>query len=554
MNISFEIWKALAGIAIFLVGMRLLEDSLSKLASRSFKLFLKKQTSNRLKGVLGGTLLSAVLQSSSVLNLMVLAFVGAGIISMQNALSVILGANLGANTNSWIIALVAFKANIATLAYPIITFAGVGYFFFSTENRYHKWSSFFLGLGFILMGLDIIKNSMGGLLKEIDFSLFENQSILIFFFVGIIITFLAQTSSVTMALTLSALNVQVLSLYQALAIVLGGELGTTLKFIIAGISGTAAKKRVAFGNFFINLVTALIALIFLSTIKTFITGFLHINDDLMAVVVFQSLVNIGSILLFFPFLPAFGRFLEKRFQTREPGVQFIHKTPASDTNHAILAFEEESRVFLFGTLDFALNCFDLPGETIHEKKAAFDHGKTITEKYDHLKYLHGRIHDYYILMHETSPGDNNREKQNRLISSVRNGMYSAKNIKDALPDIMQLRNSSNDVKYQFYIRIRKMIQTFCKQLTGILEKKEDLPGENEMMDIFKSLPEQYTLTLEFLYHENTAGQVNATEITTLINFNRQIFIAFKSLSIAVKDFFLNKEQSKYFDELPGFIR
>src|SRR5688572_24385198 len=127
LNVSFDIWKSLAGVAIFLLGMKFLEDSLRQLAGRPFKLFLKKQTSNKLKAIGGGAIVTGLLQSSSVVGLMVLAFVGAGVITMQNALAIFLGANLGTTINSWIVALLGFKFNIESFALPITAVAGIGY-------------------------------------------------------------------------------------------------------------------------------------------------------------------------------------------------------------------------------------------------------------------------------------------------------------------------------------------------------------------------------------------------------------------------------------------
>ena len=113
----------LAGIALFLLGMRLLEESLQQLTGRAFKLFLKRQTASKPKAILGGAVVTAILQSSSVVNLMVLAFVGANVLQMQNALAVMLGSNLGTTFSSWIIATVGFKLNIensATIKYAKI--------------------------------------------------------------------------------------------------------------------------------------------------------------------------------------------------------------------------------------------------------------------------------------------------------------------------------------------------------------------------------------------------------------------------------------------------
>src|SRR4026209_1063536 len=148
---SIDIWKMLAGVAIFLLGIKLLEESLQELAGRRFKLFLKKQTENKLKAIGGGAIVTAVLQSSSLVSLMVLAFVGAGIIKMQNALAVILGANLGTTIDSWIVALVGFKLNIENIALPVSGIAGIGFAVFKKQSVWYNWSRFLLGFSFLFV-------------------------------------------------------------------------------------------------------------------------------------------------------------------------------------------------------------------------------------------------------------------------------------------------------------------------------------------------------------------------------------------------------------------
>jgi phosphate:Na+ symporter len=130
-----DIWKILAGVAIFLLGIRFLEDSLQQLAGRKFKLFLKKYTTNKLRAISGGAIVTAVLQSSSLVSLMVLAFTGAGIITMQNALAVILGANLGTTLDSWIVALAGFKINIENFSLPVAGIAGLGFAIFNKQSK-----------------------------------------------------------------------------------------------------------------------------------------------------------------------------------------------------------------------------------------------------------------------------------------------------------------------------------------------------------------------------------------------------------------------------------
>src|SRR6185503_9398768 len=185
---SIDIWKMLAGIAIFLIGINFLESSLQDLAGRRFKLFLKKQTENKLKAIGGGAIVTAVLQSSSVVNLMVLAFVGAGIIHMQNALAIILGANLGTTISNWIIALVGFKVNIESFALPVTGIAGLGYVIFNKSSRFYNWCRFLLGFSFLFVGLGYIKTAMDDIVKTVDLTQYQDSPAIIFFLVGFIIT------------------------------------------------------------------------------------------------------------------------------------------------------------------------------------------------------------------------------------------------------------------------------------------------------------------------------------------------------------------------------
>jgi phosphate:Na+ symporter len=132
-------------------------------------------------------------------------------------------------------------------------------------------------------------------------------------------------------------------------------------------------------------------------------------------------------------------------------------------------------------------------------------------------------------------------------------MYAAKNFKDALPDIQQLRNSSNDIKFEFYKDTKKVVQHFFEMNAALLLQDEPVTADNLAL-VYQSVTEGYTNTLRRLYHNTTAGKVNETEISTLLNFNREIHTAFKSLFFGLKDFLLDKNQSRHFDELPGFIR
>lgn len=551
---SIDIWKMLAGVAIFLLGIKFLEESLQELAGRRFKLFLKRQTANKIKAIGGGAVVTAVLQSSSVVSLMVLAFVGAGIIHMQNALAIILGANLGTTISNWVVALVGFKVNIENIALPVTGIAGLGYVIFNNSSPLYNWSRFLLGFSFLFVGLGYIKTAIEDIVQQVDLTQYENSPVIVFFLVGFIITSIIQSSSATMALTLSALHAGAINLHDSMAITLGSEVGTTIKLFIASIKGTAVKKRVALGNFLINIFTVSLVMIFLAPVNRLITEIIGIKDNLIALVFFQSLINIFGIILFYPLLNVLGRFLENRFRSADDETMFIHKVDVKEPSTALDALEKETSHFIEVVCNYALNCFEISDKKQPETKLNKKYlDNNILEKYDYIKFLYGEIHSYYIQMQKTTSHKEDAEKLDRFMSSNRNAMYAAKSFKDALPDKEQLQNSSNEVKFAFYKETRTEVEKFCKAVQELL-KEDNKNDAGEFAAIFKSVTSGYTATLQHLYKEGTAGNVNETEITTMLNFNREIFTGFKSLVFAVKGLLLDKNQSKQFDDLPGFIR
>jgi phosphate:Na+ symporter len=143
---------------------------------------------------------------------------------------------------------------------------------------------------------------------------------------------------------------------------------------------------------------------------------------------------------------------------------------------------------------------------------------------------------------------------NQLIAANRNTMYAAKSVKDAFSDIRQLRNSSNNIKYEFYKQASEKVDSFFNRITEILQEPDTEIRFKKLVDIYKSVTESYTEVLRQLYSEKMHKHLNETEISTLINFNREMYTSYKSFVFALRDYLLDEKQSAYFEELPGFIR
>lgn len=554
MYASVDIWKMLAGVAFFLLAMNFTEDSLRQLAGRKFKLFLKKQTNNRGKAIGGAALVTGLLQSSSIVDLLVLGMVGAQVLQMENALALILGANLGTTLDSWLVATLGFNFSVEQVVFPVVGITGICMAFVNRESKGFLWLKVLFSLAFLFVALGFIKSGMEAYVKQTDLSFFNQYPVLVFLLMGILLTSIIQSSSATIALTLSALYVNAITLYAATAVVLGSEIGTTLKLFLASANGMAAKKRVALGNFIFNFSTVVIVFIFLRPVNTLITGPLQVRNSLIALVFFQSFVNLVTVLLFFPFLKILSRFLLSRYPENDESF-YISKVPVTDPELALEALENETKEFIGLVIHYSLASFHLAqkentGNGVYRK---FMH-KTIAEKYDHIKQLHGEMHGFCLKLQNKSSGSMLNERLNHLVSAMRNNMYAAKNIRDTQLDIAQTRNSSNDAKYRFYLQAKERVLQFYRTVQVLLDKKDRAGNLEALAAVYRQVTNGYAETLRSLYKENLVSRISEAEVSMLINFNRQLYTSFKSILFGIKDYLLTAREAEYFDGLPGFIR
>lgn len=551
----FDFWKLLAGIAIFVLGMNYLEGALRMLSGRKFKLFLRKQTAKPASAIASGALATVVLQSSSVVNMLVLALVGAGTIPMRNALAVVLGSNVGTTLTTWVIAVVGFELNIEVIAFPSIAVADIGLMLTQEKTALHNWLSFFLGIGFLFFGLDMMQDGIEDGVRTFDFSLLANYPTIAFVGAGIVITSLIQSSSATMALTLTALNANIVTLPAAMAIALGSEIGTTFKLVIASAGRTPATRRVALGNFLFNFITAIIAFIFLHQARVLIVDIVKVPTELVALSFFQTLVNVVSIILFYPLLGLFQKFLDNRFRDGEHESTYISKVPVSEPELALNAIKSEARLMLKNVIHFGAELFHShKPELLTLNIPESFRERTLHGKYDFIKHLHGDIYNYCLPLRNSLSHQDQNLQLDRLITAVRRAMYASKSFKDAEQDIEQLRDSANEVKYRFYTTAQEKATQLFGRIADLLQTDNGEESFEHLVQLYQLIQNSYTSTLHDFYRSQETSSLSEIEISTIINFNREMYSGFRSLLLAAKDILLNDEGAKYFDDLPGFVR
>jgi phosphate:Na+ symporter len=259
MNFGFVDLLTLVGsIGLFLYGMKLMSEGLQKAAGDRLRNILAWMTNNRFVGALTGILVTALIQSSSATTVMIVSFVNAGLLSLGQSMAVIMGANVGTTATAWILYLGGFKVNLAAASIPIIAFTLP--MMFSKKNSWKSWGEVLLGFAFLFMGLDLLNHSVPDLRSNPElFAIIQDYadmgflSVLLFAFIGMVVTIVVQSSSVTFAIVLVICSKGWISFEMAAALVLGSNIGTCITPLIAAVSGNIWAKRSAMGHLMFNV-------------------------------------------------------------------------------------------------------------------------------------------------------------------------------------------------------------------------------------------------------------------------------------------------------------
>jgi phosphate:Na+ symporter len=252
---------------MFLYGMNLMSSGLQKAAGDKLRGFLSAMTSNPFKRVMTGLGITAIIQSSSATTVMVVSFVNAGLLTLIQAIGVIMGANIGTTVTAWLVAWLGFKADISILAIPLMLF---GFLFSNSKKNQHKnIGELIVGFSLLFLGLSFMKESVPDLSETPqvlefvkDWSSYGFTSVLIFLVFGTILTLVLQSSSATMAITLIMLSMGYIPFSMACAMVLGENIGTTITANIAASVGNTSAKRAAMSHTIFNVFGVIWALIF----------------------------------------------------------------------------------------------------------------------------------------------------------------------------------------------------------------------------------------------------------------------------------------------------
>ncbi len=322
----------IGSLGLFLFGMKLMSETLQKIAGNKLREILAAMTSTTLKRILVGMMITTVIQSSSATTVMIISFVNAGLLNLVQSIGLIMGANIGTTATAWLISLGAFEIDLSAAAIPLIA-VGCPLLFFK-GNRIKSVGEFIIGFSLLFMGLGLLKESMSGLQQDPALLSFLSRfshngylSVLFFVLIGTVLTIIIQSSSATMALTIIMCNNGWIPFDCAAAMVLGENIGTTVTANLASFVANAEAQRAARAHLVFNILGVIWMLLvfywFLDLIAYIVelfggqSPFTHPNSRPVALALFHTLFNVTNTLVLVWFTPQIAKLVTRMVRQKK---------------------------------------------------------------------------------------------------------------------------------------------------------------------------------------------------------------------------------------------
>ncbi len=306
LDVKSIVFQIIGGLAVFLLGMQMMSTNLQLVAGNKMKSILQKLTANRFMAIIAGAFVTALVQSSSATTVITVGFVNSALMSLQQAVGVVLGANIGTTITGQ---LIAFK--ITKYAFPMIAI-GFAFSAFSKNRKRQMWGKVILGLGLLFLGM----TTMSGIMKPLRgsapvrefFTTFSTNPILAII-AGTLVTVFVQSSSATVGLTMTLAGSGLIGLQGAIFLVLGDNIGTTITAQLAAIGSNRAAKQAAMAHTLVNVIGAIYFALLAIDRDGFFMKFVRRTsaDPMRQVANAHSMFNVVNVLLFIPFVPALAK-------------------------------------------------------------------------------------------------------------------------------------------------------------------------------------------------------------------------------------------------------
>ena len=495
----YDFLKLIGSLGLFLYGMKIMSEGLQKVAGDRLRSILTAMTTNRVTGVLTGVLITALIQSSSATTVMVVSFVNAGLLTLAESISVIMGANIGTTVTAWIISIFGFKVDMAAFALPLLAIALP--LIFSGKSNRKSIGEFIFGFSFLFMGLSYLKANAPDLNANPEMLAFVQNytdmgffSILRFLFIGTILTMIVQASAATMAITLIMCANGWISLELGAALVLGENIGTTITANLAALTANTQAKRAALAHFVFNVFGVIWVLIifhpFMELVNWVVDTFFQSNNPEVAISyklsAFHSIFNICNVCILIWGVKLIERtvcaLIRPKEEDEEPRLRFITGGMLSTAELSILQARKEIHLFAERTH----RMFGMVQDLMHtEKDDDFNKLFSRVEKYENISdNMELEIANY---LNQVSEGRLSSESKLQIramlrevteIESIGDSCY---NLARTINRKRQTNQDFTEKQYEHIHFMMKLTDDALAQMIVVVEKPE-----HQSIDINKS--------------------------------------------------------------------
>ena len=503
MYISQSFLTIIFGLCIFLYAMSVLEKSFSMMAS--LESFLKKMTKSNFQSFIFGSITTTIMQSSGLVSVLAISFLSAGLISLASGLAIIYGINLATITTGWFLAGFGLKVDIGAYAMPLIV---IGMLCMINKTQKIKGFGYFLfSIGLLFLGISYMKGGFDNIKESIDLSQFAMSGIiglLVYTFIGIVITVLIQSSHASLTLAIAALSVGQITYENAVGIAIGSNVGSTVMAVIGSINANIEGKKLTVAHVLFNVSCAIISIIFIVPfmyITDITSDYFNIakDDYTLRLAVFLSYFNAVGVIIFYPLIPFIEKMLNKFMKDTHKRSK-VHSAKYLD-EHALqfpdsaLEVLNKELLHLYSNANsiiaksISINSVDIQHSDIPAKDIIKARQIPINLDYDELynnrfKEIYSQIIDYAVLA-----GSNAKPEQLSKIMDIRRAALimaeALKDMKNAQPNIYKYITSSNQYAKEEYDKLRVEILESLRIMYKIATIKDPDELENQIKNLRK---------------------------------------------------------------------
>ena len=517
----FDFLRLIGSLALFLYGMKIMSEGLQKFAGDSLRRILTAMTTNRVTGVLTGVLITALIQSSSATTVMVVSFVNAGLLTLTQSIGVIMGANIGTTVTAWLISALGFKVDIAAFALPLLAFALP--LFFSGKSSRKSIGEFVFGFAFLFMGLQSLKANAPDLGANPEMLAFVQNytdmgffSIILFLFIGAILTMIVQASAATMAITLIMCANGWIDYHLGVALVLGENIGTTITANLAALTGNTQARRAALAHLVVNVFGVMWVLVlfypFTNAVSWFVTHVMKVSDPAVAVsfklAAFHTAFNISNTFIMIWFVSLIEKtvctLIKPKVEDEEYRLRYITGGMLSTAELSILQAHKEISLFAERTA----RMFNMVKELFYEKnEETFLKTYSRIEKYENISdRMEIEIANYLTEVSEGRLSSESKEEIRIMLRAV----SEIESIADSCNNLARSIKRRNEFKSEFTEEQNKHLDHMFELVSGALNRMNLILHKPEL--VHDDINPSYNIENEINNYRNQLKSRNIEDI------------------------------------------